>query len=247
LTFPAVWFLGVCCAARAEDRLVEDLVLTGGEKINYLLTVEAAMPRYLVVLMPGGAGKFQPHRAGEGEAAGLKFLAPGNFLIRSRGLFADQQFAAACTDATDDPSRMQAILDDLARRFPGAEAYVIGTSRSTLSSMSLARSLDGKAAGFIHTSSMADIQGFDPRRLKSRNLIVHHRHDQCRATPFFFAERAHDRYGTMLIAVDGGEAWGDPCEPHGHHGYNGIERETVEQIKAWIRAKDGKTPEPKSQ
>ena len=33
----------------------------------------------------------------------------------------------------------------------------------------------------------------------------------------------------------GGTAEGDPCQAFGHHGYNGIERETIDAIKQWIR------------
>ena len=34
--------------------------------------------------------------------------------------------------------------------------------------------------------------------------------------------------------MDGGKSTGDDCEAYAYHGYNGIEAETVAQIKAWI-------------
>jgi hypothetical protein len=34
--------------------------------------------------------------------------------------------------------------------------------------------------------------------------------------------------------MEGGIAVGDPCEAFAYHGYNGIERETVDAIKKWI-------------
>ena len=36
--------------------------------------------------------------------------------------------------------------------------------------------------------------------------------------------------------MDGGKATGPDCEAFSHHGYNGIEAETVNKIKAWIVA-----------
>jgi len=35
--------------------------------------------------------------------------------------------------------------------------------------------------------------------------------------------------------MQGGISVGEYCEAFSHHGYNGIERETMEKIKDWIR------------
>lgn len=37
-----------------------------------------------------------------------------------------------------------------------------------------------------------------------------------------------------LLAFDGGLNVGDPCEARAYHGFNGIEREVVGRIAAWI-------------
>ena len=37
-----------------------------------------------------------------------------------------------------------------------------------------------------------------------------------------------------LLAFEGGESRGDPCEAFAHHGFNGIEREVVFRIAEWI-------------
>ena len=168
------------------------------------------------------------------EAGQLKFLSSGNFLIRSRELFADEDFAAASIDATSSAERMLAIVDDLRSRFAQAQIYIIGTSRSTDATMRLAGPLDGKVAGFIHTSSMNGIASFDTRNFKSRHLLVFHKNDSCRVTHPTSAEYSHEKYGTPLIVMEGGKSVGDPCEAAAYHGYNGIERETVSRIEAWI-------------
>ncbi|MBV8408663.1 MAG: hypothetical protein JOY64_13590 [Alphaproteobacteria bacterium] len=129
-----------------------------------------------------------------------------------------------------------AIVADLQRRYPGIKVYVVGTSRSTEATMALARLLDSRVAGFAHSSSMNAIASFDPRGLKSRNLIVLHKKDACQATEPSNGIASNRSYGTPLIEMDGGRSTGDECEAHAYHGYNGIERETVDKIKQWIAA-----------
>ena len=40
----------------------------------------------------------------------------------------------------------------------------------------------------------------------------------------------------LIVQKYGGTSVGDDCEGRAHHGYNGIEAETVARIKAWITA-----------
>jgi hypothetical protein len=58
--------------------------------------------------------------------------------------------------------------------------------------------------------------------------------DVCQLTLFGPAKSSHEKYGTDFIAMEGGISTGDHCEAFSHHGYNGIERETVEAIKKWV-------------
>ena len=78
--------------------------------------------------------------------------------------------------------------------------------------MALAAPLDGKVAGFVHSSSMSAISGFDTRPFKSRHLIVLHRGDVCRVTLPSAGEASHRKFGTELIEMDGGKATGPDCE-----------------------------------
>jgi hypothetical protein len=194
-----------------------------GTSVSYLLTATGNQtPTYVVILMPGGKGIMSPQS--------------GNFLIRSRAIFAEGPFVAASTDATNKPDRIMAIVGDLQRRYPGIKVYVVGTSRSTEATMALAPLLDGRVAGFVHSSSMNAIASFDPRRLKSRNLIVLHKKDACQVTKPSNGMASNRNFGTPLVEVDGGKSTGDDCEAYAYHGYNGIERETVDKIKQWIMA-----------
>ena len=35
--------------------------------------------------------------------------------------------------------------------------------------------------------------------------------------------------------MSGGQPQGDPCEPFGYHGFHGVEKETINAIKTWIK------------
>jgi hypothetical protein len=224
--------LGFNGAAIAADELAT-ATLSSGETFNYILTTRSpGKIAYGVILMPGGPGRVSPRMNG----SKLAFSGAGNFLIRSRETFADQQFVAASTDATTSPDRILAIVRDLYRRYGTIAIYVIGTSRSTESTMALTKPLDGQVAGIVHTSPMNAISGLDPRGLKSRHLIVSHRLDACRVTKPSNGAASHSKYGTEFFEMEGGTSVGDDCEAQAYHGYNGIESQTVDKIKAWIRA-----------
>ena len=219
-------------SAWARDELVTSARTAGGETIPYILTSKPGTPAYAVILMPGGKGVMDP-RMVDGK---LVFTLGSNFLIRSRELFADGRFVAASTDATSTPARILAIAQDLQRRYGGIAIYVIGTSRSTDATMALSGPLDGQVAGFVHTSSMNGIASFDPRKYKSRQLIVYHRMDACNVTKPSSSAASRASFGTETIEMDGGKSAGDDCQAYAYHGYNGIEAATVDRIKAWIAA-----------
>ena len=215
----------------AAEELITTAKQADGELVPYILNSNNATPRYVVILFPGGSGQVNP-RMVDGQ---LVYGFQGNFLLRSRPYIVDDEFATVTTNSSDSEEHIQAVLDDLKRRFPRALVYLMGTSNGTASTMKLAGYLSERIAGVIHTSSRSEIYGFDSRRYKNRQLIVHHKRDGCRGTPFFAAESAHQRFGTDFIAMEGGISVGNPCEAFAYHGYNGIERETVDAIKKWIR------------
>jgi hypothetical protein len=182
--------------------------------------------------MPGGAGTLNPHINNEGK---LQFGFAGNFLIRSRNQFCDSQFTTASTNSTESPERMGALVNDLQTRFPNAKICMVGTSRSTYSTMGLAEKFDGKIDCIIHTASMNQIARFDTRKFKSRHLMVHHKNDPCHLTTYASTQSNHERYKTPLITMEGGSSTGDACQAFSYHGFHGIEQQTIDQIKAWIR------------
>lgn len=215
----------------AGEELITSATAPGGDPVPYILNTASPTPKYVVILFPGGNGVVDPHWEGDR----LAYRMQGNFLIRSRPFLVDEEFATVTTNASQVKERIQAILDDLARRWPTAQVYLMGTSRGTFDTLALAPYLSERIAGEIHTSSVAAIADLDPSQYSNRQLVVHHRSDTCRTTPYTAAQRSHDRYGTEFIAMEGGISVGDPCEAFAHHGYNGIEKETMAAIKAWIK------------
>ncbi|CAM3612059.1 hypothetical protein [Polynucleobacter brandtiae] len=220
-------------AGEAVDSFIDTAQYDDGDKIPYLQTaVGSTLPKYVLIMMPGGNGIMNIKKNADET---IYFQSGGNFLIRSRGLFADDEFRTISIDGDRSIKRMRIVIADLKLKFPNAKIYIVGTSRSTLATMHQSENMDGEVNGFIHTASMGSISGLDTRKSKSKNLIVAHKNDGCRLTPASSSIENHDTYGTDLILMEGGISEGDPCQAFGHHGFNGIEKETIRNIKAWIK------------
>lgn len=220
--------IGACLAG---EELIATAYEKNGEIVPYVLNYNNLSPSYVLILFPGGRGIVDPHM----EDGALVYKAKNNFLLRARNYFVDNEFVTVSTNSTQNPERIQAVIDDLKKRFPTARIYLIGTSKSTFDTMQLAEYLADKIAGEVHTSSLQSIYSFNAKKYGNRHLVVHHRDDSCKSTPFSAAEHSHNTYGNDFIVMEGGIAVGDPCEPFAHHGYNGIEKETVDAIKKWIK------------
>jgi pimeloyl-ACP methyl ester carboxylesterase len=217
--------------AVAGDELVTSAQYADGEVIPYVLTSYGGTPTHAILMMPGGPGNLSPHLDGDGQ---LVMRWANNFLMRVRSLFAGPRIVAVSMDATTTPERVMAVVDSLERRFGPLKVYVAGNSMSSASTMRLGERLDGKLAGFIHTSSVNAIASYDTRQFHSRHLMVAHRMDSCSGTVASSAQHAHNVYGTDLILMEGGVSVGKSCEAVAHHGFNGIEQQTVDRIVAWM-------------
>ena len=75
-------------------------------------------------------------------------------------------------------------------------------------------------------------------RIRVPVLVVHHEQDGCALCPFADAPALMTKLAgaprSQLLAFKGGQNEGDPCEAFAYHGYNGLERDVVQQIAAWI-------------
>jgi len=217
--------------AYAEDVLIETAHYPNAEPIPYILNANKTTPKYVIILFLGGDGRVDPHM----EEGKLVYALKGNFLLRERKIIVDEEFATVSTNAGPSAERIQGVIDDIKQRFPVAQIYLMGTSNGTFATMSLAEYLADKIAGVIHTSSLNRISSFNAKEYKNRQLMVHHKEDGCHVTLFDSAQSAHEKYGNDFIVMQGGISVGDLCQARAHHGYNGIEAETVAAIKQWIK------------
>jgi pimeloyl-ACP methyl ester carboxylesterase len=254
LLLAACWLAG---AAKAQGPEVADVPTRAGvtERVLVLAPPDAAA---VVLLLPGGSGK-----VGIGPGGALRN--GGNFLVRSRELFAQQGLVAVVVDVPSDrrdlngdfrDSREHAqdlgLLVQWARARFHRPVWLVGTSRGTQSAAAAALQLSGDAApdGLVLTSS---ILGRNPRarvtaralpempleQLRLPVLVVHHEQDPCNiCDPAGLPAlmRKLPAASAKLLTFTGGTSEGPPCEAFSHHGYNGIEDRVVAGIAAWIRA-----------
>lgn len=254
------WVIGFLLApaavfAQPKAELVA-LPVRDGVTQTYLLVADPAVPvEQIVLLFSGGAGNVRLRPA----SVRPEFAERGNFLVRSRYLWADGGFASAVVDVPSDRTELglddvfrsgrvhaediAKVIADLRQRFPKVPLTLIGTSRGTVSAASVARQLPGHFERVVLTSSVfiasrggAGLSGFDYASIKGPLLFVHHAEDGCAQTPYFSAKRLAATY--PLITVNGGRpAESGPCDPLAAHGFFGREAETVEAVKNWIRGR----------
>jgi hypothetical protein len=243
--------------AWAAEQVVDVPTRAGVTQRFLLLSGEA--PRATVVLFAGGHGGLQISGDGKPGWGG------GNFLVRSRKLFADEGLMVAVLDAPSDRQSepflngfrqtpmhvadVQAVMAWLRQKAP-APVWLVGTSRGTQSAAFIATQLapaQGGPDGLVLTSTiLSDPRGrpvpdMELARLTIPTLVVHHRNDGCRLCLYRDLPLLTKKLATTprheLLSFDAGTSRGDPCEAFAYHGYNGIEREVVSAIAAWVTAK----------
>lgn len=135
-----------------------------------------------------------------------------------------------------------AIIAALAARFPGAEFYLVGTSKGTVSAAALGARLGAKIAGVVLTSTVTQasrggegLSGFDFGKLNVPVLLMHHKSDACHVTPYYAVERIAKEYRIPLVTVTGSDgARGAYCQAFSYHGYAGRESEVAAAIVQWV-------------
>lgn len=250
-------FVLACVApalAQAPERVVDITTRTG--VTQRMLVLAPPGPKAAVILFPGGHGGLQL------SPDGSMRWGKGNFLVRSRRLFADQGLFVAVVDAPSDhqsppflrgfrqtPEHAADIRAVIAwvRTQAKVPVWLVGTSRGTQSAAYAAIELAGPGGpdGLVLTSTILTDRRTRPvpamplERLRIPVLVVHHKQDGCKLCPYGDAPALIEKLGNaprkQLLSFEGGEDRGDPCEAFAHHGFNGLERDVVAQIAAWVR------------
>jgi len=222
-----------------------------------MVVIEPDKPKAAVVLFAGGNGGLQISPAGNFK------WGEGNFLVRTRRLFASNGLMVAVVDAPSDrqnspylsgfrqtPEHVADIKAVIAwsRQQANIPVWLVGTSRGTQSAAFIATQLalaDGGPDGLVLTSAMlTDKPGARPvpemplGRIQVPTLVVHHKQDGCQYCKYRDLPSLMDKLTAVprkeLLTFEGGKDQGDPCEAMAHHGFNGIEQEVVTKIAEWI-------------
>lgn len=215
---------------------------------------EAKAFKYGIALFPGAPGIMRLRE----EAGQPRFTLGGNFLIRARQHWLDEETLVVSVDAPTDQwngfsqwfrqeprygADVAALLTEVSRRYAVQDWTLVGTSEGTVSAVHAARMNPGLAQRVILTSSLLLAAGHGPGlsginwdEVRARLLWVHHEDDGCRFTPYRSArQHAETTRSPLLTMRGGGPVRGAPCEPFAHHGFVGIERETVLAMRSWVK------------
>jgi pimeloyl-ACP methyl ester carboxylesterase len=218
-----------------------------------MVVIEPASPKAAVILLAGGPGRVKIFDNGS-------IKNEGNFLVRSRSLFAQHELATIVLDAPSDQSAGMMVafresadhVTDLAAVIEWARnkwhkpVWLVGTSRGTQSAAHVAVALanDPRAPdGIVLTSSILARSKRDPgtpvqeqplAKLKIPVLVVHHESDPCPICAPSLLRELKLPAQSKVIMETGGVSTGDPCEAFAYHGYNGIEGTVVADISAFI-------------
>ncbi|QSI32536.1 alpha/beta hydrolase [Variovorax sp. RKNM96] len=220
-----------------------------------MLVLSPPTTKAAVILIAGGHGGLQIFPNGS-----FKWGA-GNFLVRTRQLFADQGLMVAVIDAPSDrqsppflagfrqkpehAADMKAVIAWM-REQAKVPVWLVGTSRGTQSAAYVATELSGPEGpdGIVLSSTIVTDDAGRPvpamplGKIRIPVLVVHHEQDGCAHCAFANVPTLMEKLGNSprkeLLSFKGGENKGDPCEAMAYHGFNGLDREVVPQIAGWI-------------
>lgn len=209
--------------------------------------------KYGVALFPGHPGILRLTE----EGGRPKFALGGNFLVRSRRQWLDDETLVAVVDAPSDQwttfsqsfretprygADVAALLTEIGRRFGIEDWTFVGTSEGSVSAFHAARMNPDLATRVILTASVIragrngpGLSGVDYAQLKSKLLWVNHADDPCDFTRYGLVQDAARRSGAPLVTVrGGGPERGDACQAFTAHGFVGVEKEVVLAMRSWI-------------
>ena len=223
---------------------------------------KAAEPFASAVLLQGGPGAIGV--AGSEEKGWVRLDA--GFLSGGTGRFAETGISASAVDSPSDKGNlnngfrstpehaqdMAQVIAFLRKENPDKPVCLIGTSNGSLSATSVAALLGEQGPDCIVLTSSVSIKpqstlmgrfvhaftDADLTKIKVPVLIVHHKNDSCKHTPYepmpSYVKAFPNSPKVDFITVEGGQDHSDTCN-RGHHQFLGIEREVTAQISNWIK------------
>lgn len=250
----------LACTPHAYGQVVEKVVdiPTRPGVSQRMVVLSPQDPKAAVILLAGGHGGLQISPNGSFK------WGEGNFVVRTRRLFAEQGLLVVVVDAPSDrqsplylsgfrqrPEHVADIKAAIAwvREQAKVPVWLVGTSRGTQSAAYVATELngsDGPDALVLSSTILTEDKGrpvpaMPLSKLRIPVLVAHHEQDGCSHCSFSDVPSLMEKLSSVpkkqLLSFKGGDNRGDPCEPFAYHGFNGLDREVVAQIATWILAK----------
>lgn len=249
-------------APGAQNLSSREIPTREGVKMKFAYQ-SATEPIASAVLLQGGAGTIGV--SGSATSGWVKW--DGQFLSGGSGRFAAAGVSAAAVDVPSDkfnlnsgfrgtPEHAQdlaAMMAFLRREAPGKPVCLVGTSNGSLSAVAAAGWLGEQGPDCIVLTSSVSVKpsssliarfahpftDADLTRVKVPVLIVHHKKDLCKYSPFepmpSYVAAFTSSPRVDFLAIEGGEDHSDSCN-RGHHQFLGIEQDVTNRIAAWIKA-----------
>jgi pimeloyl-ACP methyl ester carboxylesterase len=215
---------------------------------------EVSKFRYGIALFAGHPGILRLRE----EAGQAAFDLRGNFLVRSRQHWLDEETLVIVVDAPSDQwssfsqhfretkrygEDVAALLRAAGERFGVTDWTAVGTSEGSVSAFHAARMhpevisrLILSASVFLPSRNGPGLSWVAWDELKMPLLWVHHVADPCKFTPYRSAEDFAAKTKAPLITVRGTDGWsGNACNAFTGHGFAGVEAETVQAMRAWMK------------
>lgn len=215
---------------------------------------EASRFRHGIALFAGHPGILRL-RLEEGR---IRYDLGGNFLVRSRRHWLDDETLVLLVDAPSDQwssfsqdfragarygEDVKALLEEAGRRYAIADWTLVGTSEGSVSAYHAARMNPALAQRVILSASVfvagrngPGLSGVEFGAPALRLLWVHHEADPCAYTPYRSAQQFAAKSRSPLLTVrGGGPERGKACEARTAHGFVGVEAETVLAMRAWVK------------
>lgn len=187
-----------------------------------------------------------------------RFELRGNFLVRSRRHWLDEETLVVVVDAPSDQwetfdhwfhecprygADVAVLLNQVTRQYGVEDWTFVGTSEGSVSAFHAARMNPGLARRVILTASLfrATRNGPGLSRVPWENLPapvlwVHHEDDPCPFTSYRDAKRFAEKSRSPLVTVrGGGSERGEACQAFTAHGFVGVARETVGAMRSWVK------------
>lgn len=253
LAIGALAALGGACKAQPGAQVLD--IGTRPGVTQRVLVAAPPQPKAVAVLFAGGHGGLQIADGGS-----LRW-GEGNFLVRTRALLAGRGVVTVLVDSPSDRQRppfldgfrtspehvadIAAVIAAMRKQY-GLPVWLVGTSRGTQSVAYAATRLRGPDApdGIVLTSTILSdrfslaVPDMALDQVAVPTMVVHHANDQCRVCLPADLPRLASALGRaprfQLQMISGGISVGNVCGGSAHHGFNGVEDQTIEAIAAWM-------------